>query len=36
MTGSYDIKHFPPGKFKGTIILRPADFLLVIAKALDS
>jgi len=31
-----NIKHFPPGKFKGTIILRPAEFLFVIAKTLDS
>jgi predicted nucleic acid-binding protein len=31
-----NIKHFPPGKFKGTIILPPAQFLSVIAKALDS
>jgi len=31
-----NIKHFPPGKFKGTIILRPAEFLFVIAKSFDS
>ncbi len=31
-----NIKHFPPGKFKGTIILRPAQFLSAIAKVLDS
>ncbi|SPJ14515.1 conserved hypothetical protein [Syntrophobacter sp. SbD2] len=30
-----NIKHFPPGKFKGTSILRPAEFLSVIAKMLD-
>jgi putative PIN family toxin of toxin-antitoxin system len=30
-----NVKHFPPGKFKGTIILRPAEFLFVIAKILD-
>ena len=31
-----NIKHFPPRKFKGTIILRPAEFLFVIAKSFDS
>jgi putative PIN family toxin of toxin-antitoxin system len=28
-------KHFPPGKFKGTVILNPAQFLSVIAKTLN-
>jgi putative PIN family toxin of toxin-antitoxin system len=31
-----NIKHFPPEKFKGTIILSPAKFLSVIAKMLNS
>ena len=30
-----NIKHFPPGKFKDTIILRPAEFLSVIAKMIE-
>ncbi len=30
-----NIKHFPPGRFKETIILSPAQFLSVIAKMLD-
>jgi uncharacterized protein len=31
-----NIKHFPPGKFKGTIILNPAGFLSVMAKMFNS
>ncbi len=30
-----NIKHFPPGKFKGTIILNAAGFLSVMAKMLE-
>ncbi|MGA2404062.1 MAG: putative toxin-antitoxin system toxin component, PIN family [Syntrophobacteraceae bacterium] len=30
-----NVKHFPPGKFKGTIILNPAQFLSVMAGMLD-
>jgi putative PIN family toxin of toxin-antitoxin system len=30
-----NVKHFPAGKFKGTIILNPARFLSVIARTLD-
>ena len=31
-----NIKHFPSGKFKGTIILNPVKFLSVMAKMLNS
>lgn len=32
ITGS--LKHFPPGKFRGTVILNPAQFLPVAARTL--
>ncbi|MGO9554452.1 MAG: putative toxin-antitoxin system toxin component, PIN family [Syntrophobacteraceae bacterium] len=31
-----NIKHFPPGKFKRTLIVDPAEFLSVLAQTLDS
>jgi len=31
-----NIKHFPPGKFKGTLVINPAQFVFFLARTINS